>query len=69
MLIILVSMYSKHISKDNDNIAARRFCAVLVALLYTYIAILPPVLPRALFLYIAPLLALPAVLSALFLNI
>lgn len=33
------------------------------------IAILPPVLPRALFLNIAPLLTLPAVLSALFLNI
>ena len=48
MLIVLVFVYSKyisnyiskHISKDNDNINARRFCAVLVALLYTYIAIL-----------------------------
>ena len=48
MLIVLVFVYSKyisnyiskHISKDNDNKTARRFCAVLVALLYTYIAIL-----------------------------
>ena len=77
MLIVLVFIYSKyisnymnkHISKDNDNISGRRFCAVLVALLYTNIAILPPALPRALFLYIAPLLVLLAVFSALFLYI
>lgn len=39
MLIILVFVYSEYISKKNDNIAARRFCAVLVAVLYTNVAI------------------------------
>lgn len=69
MLIILVFMYSKyiskHISKDNDIINARRFCVVLAVLVYTFIAILPPALPRALFLNVAPLLALLAVFLAL----
>ena len=73
MLIVLVFVYSKyisnyinkHTSKNNDNISGGRFCAVLVALLYTNITILP----RALFLYVAPLLALLSVLVALFLYI
>lgn len=44
MLIILALIYSKyiskHISKDNDNINARRFCAVLAVPLYINVAIL-----------------------------
>ena len=71
---LYISMYisnyiSKHINKNKDNKTARRFCTVLAVLVYTYIAILPPALPRALFLYIAPLLVLLAVFSALFLYI
>ena len=71
---LYISMYisnyiSKHISKDKDNKTARRFCAVLAVPIYINVAILPPALPRALFLYIAPLLVLLAVLSLLFLYI
>lgn len=42
---------------------------MLAVSIYINIAILPPALPRALFLYIAPLLVLLAVFSALFLYI
>lgn len=61
MCVFIYAVISKYISKDNDNIAARRFCAAFSVSLYTNVAILPPALPRALFLYIAPLLASLAV--------
>ena len=62
---LYISMYisiyiSKHISKDKDNISGRRFCAVLAVYIYKCCDIAPG-LPRALFLYIAPLLVLLAV--------
>lgn len=77
MLIVLVFIYTpllvsnyinKHINKNKDNKTARRFCAVLAVSIYKCCDI-APALPRALFLYLAPLLVLLAVFSALFLYI